>query len=128
MATNSGLESAGGRRTGGRTGTDLAGQEDEEERMPTAAVVRVTSSWDDGHSNDVRVVEILRRHGGKGTFFIYRVNYVLYTKDPTAALRTNRFYHRAARSIRHELSGHGNRRARVPPSGYAQADAEGVVG
>ena len=68
-----------------------AKQKTEGQVMQTQTIVRVTSSWDDGHSNDVRVAEILRRHGGKGTFFIYPVNYVLYTTNPVAALKTDPF-------------------------------------
>ena len=97
--------------------------------MPTPTVVRVTSSWDDGHSNNVRVAEILRRHGGKGTFFIYPVNYVLYTKDPSGGAQSRP----VPVIVPHErfiarLPGHGNRRARFPASGYARADAAGVIG
>ena len=57
----------------------------EAEGAPAGKQVWVTSSWDDGHSNDVRVAAILRKHGAKGTFFIYPENYVLLTKDPAAA-------------------------------------------
>ncbi len=53
--------------------------------------VRVTSSWDDGHRNDVRLVELLRKYKAKGTFFIYPENYVLYTKDPVAGLKKDPF-------------------------------------
>lgn len=53
--------------------------------------MKVTCSWDDGHRNDVRVAEILRKYHAKGTFFIYPENYVLYTKDPAAALKKDPF-------------------------------------
>jgi len=32
--------------------------------------VLVTTSWDDGHSADLRVAELLAAHGLKGTFYI----------------------------------------------------------
>jgi peptidoglycan/xylan/chitin deacetylase (PgdA/CDA1 family) len=51
----------------------------------------VTSSWDDGHKNDIRVAALLRKYGGKGTFFLYPENYVLQTKDPAAALKIDPF-------------------------------------
>ncbi len=53
--------------------------------------VRVTCSWDDGHRNDVRLAEMLRKHKAKGTFFIYPENYVLYTKDPEAGMDAEAF-------------------------------------
>lgn len=53
--------------------------------------MRVTCSWDDAHRDDVRLAEILRKHKAKGTFFIYPENYVLYTKDPEAALKKDPF-------------------------------------
>ncbi len=37
----------------------------EKSAMPQAQV-RVTSSWDDGHRNDIRVCEILRKYRAKG--------------------------------------------------------------
>ena len=53
--------------------------------------MRVTCSWDDGHRNDVRLAEVLRKHKAKGTFFIYPENYVLYLKDPQAGLKVDPF-------------------------------------
>ncbi|MEI6521137.1 MAG: polysaccharide deacetylase family protein, partial [bacterium] len=51
----------------------------------------VTSSWDDGHKNDVKLAALLRKYDAKGTFFIYPENYVLYTKDPDAGLKKDPF-------------------------------------
>lgn len=62
----------------------------EKSAMPQPQV-RITSSWDDGHRNDIRVCEILRKYQAKGTFFIYPENYVFYTKDPAAALKKDPF-------------------------------------
>jgi peptidoglycan/xylan/chitin deacetylase (PgdA/CDA1 family) len=56
-----------------------------------AAPLQVTDSWDDGHKNDVRLAALLRKYGAVGTFFIYPVNYVLYTKNPEAALKKDPF-------------------------------------
>ena len=37
-------------------------------RRHAAAIV--TTSWDDGHSTDLRVAELLAAHGLKGTFYV----------------------------------------------------------
>lgn len=51
--------------------------------QPTTAgaTILVTSSWDDGSRNDVRLIEILQKYKARGTFFIYPVNYVLLEKE-----------------------------------------------
>lgn len=36
--------------------------------------MRFTSSWDDGHPLDLRVAELLARHGFQGTFYVPRTN------------------------------------------------------
>lgn len=48
--------------------------------------VIVTSSWDDGDRNDVRMIDILKKYHAKGTFFLYPKNYVLLEQDQEAAL------------------------------------------
>jgi peptidoglycan/xylan/chitin deacetylase (PgdA/CDA1 family) len=48
--------------------------------------ILVTSSWDDGDINDVRLIEVLKRHHAKGTFFIFPEKYVRLQKDPEAAI------------------------------------------
>lgn len=39
-------------------------------RLPLRAQVAVVTSWDDGHPNDLRLAELLHRHGYVGTFFV----------------------------------------------------------
>ena len=37
---------------------------------PTSAPLLVTTSWDDGHPSDLRVADLLERHGLRGTFYV----------------------------------------------------------
>lgn len=39
-------------------------------RVPAGAPLLVTTSWDDGHPSDLRVADILEKHGVTGTFYI----------------------------------------------------------
>lgn len=36
--------------------------------------LRVTTSWDDGYPSDIRVADLLEKHGLKGTFYVPSVN------------------------------------------------------
>ena len=38
------------------------------------AALRLTTSWDDGHPLDLRVADLLTRHGFAGTFYVPRAN------------------------------------------------------
>jgi len=44
------------------------------DRKPAHSKLLVTTSWDDGHPSDLRVAELLDKHGLKGTFYVPRSN------------------------------------------------------
>lgn len=41
---------------------------------PTARMLRVTTSWDDGHPSDLRVADLLEKHRLSGTFYVPCMN------------------------------------------------------
>ena len=46
-------------------------------RMPAELVdapLLVTTSWDDGHPSDLRVADLLEKHGLSGTFYVPSTN------------------------------------------------------
>ena len=50
--------------------------------------LRLTTSWDDGHPLDLRVADLLTRHGFAGTFYVPRANREGLSVMTTGELRT----------------------------------------
>src|SRR5262245_48889596 len=82
-----------------------------------ATATYVTTSWDDGHPLDLRVAELLAKHGLRGTFYVPRTSE--YGTMTVAQVRElSRAFEVGAHTLRHvDLSGATEHQARQEIAG-----------
>jgi peptidoglycan-N-acetylglucosamine deacetylase len=80
--------------------------------------IRVTTSWDDGHKDDIRLAQMLKEHGLKGTFYISPRNHEFARED----LLTPQEIKNMSRDF--EIGAHTLTHPRLPMISAPQAEEE----
>ena len=80
--------------------------------------VILTTSWDDGHKDDIRLARMLKEHGLKGTFYISPRNHEFARQD----LLTSQEIKNMSRDF--EIGAHTLTHPRLPMISAAQAEEE----
>ena len=80
--------------------------------------IKVTTSWDDGHIDDIRLARMLKQHGLKGTFYISPRNHEFARHE----LLTSQEVKNISRDF--EIGAHTLTHPRLPMISAAQAEEE----